>query len=217
MTPSPIGHRMLRANHQLDRSGFTLIELMVALSVASIALVAGFGALAVVEDRGMAAEEVNRAALSGATQRALLTDWLAGARYRASASAVFQGLDGADDEDLGDVLVFPTTARTPVSDISTVVGLFIDDDPETPERGLVAELSGVNLTSTARLLELVPSAGAIEIRYWPEADGAADWEDGWSARGQLPRGVQITLSPAAGDSLPPLLRLPLRVALASFR
>ena len=57
----------------------------------------------------------------------------------------------------------------------------------------------------------------MEIRYWPEADGATEWEDGWISRGGLPRGVEIILIPVAGDSLPPLLQLPLRVALASVR
>ena len=206
------------------RGGFTLIELIVGLAVASIALLAGFSALGIVQERGLHAEEVNRAALSGATQRSLLVDWLASARYQAALGtgedrqvARFQGLDAEASGLPADELVFPTTARTPVNEITTVVRLFMDTDEATPEIGLVAEMTGPGILATPRIVALAPSAGSMEIRYLPEADGTVDWVDGWIGMEAIPRGVEILLTPAAGDSLPPLLRLPIRVALPSLR
>lgn len=206
------------------RSGFTLVELLVGLTVAGVALLAGFTALAVVQDRGAAVEVSSRTALAGATQRKLLMDWLINARYEAPTGEQFEGMEGeAPDGTPQDLLLFPTTARTPLNNRSTVVGLYIDEDPETPERGLVAEMTGLTFSAAPRRMELVPSAGGMQIRYLPEAEGQAAaaggpvlWVDAWSGGG-LPRGVEITLLPVAGDTLPPLLRLPLRVALASVR
>jgi len=201
----------------MREGGFTLLELMVALAVASIALASGFATLGIVEERGSHAEEVNRTALSGATQRALLMDWLAGARFRAPSEEIFTGIEAEENNLPMDQIQFPTTARTPVNRNSTLVLLYVDIDEATPERGLVAELSDGSLAAEPTRMELAPSAGSMEIRYLPEADGTTEWVDGWVERGGLPRGVVIVLSPVVGDSLPPLLRLPLRVALPSLR
>jgi prepilin-type N-terminal cleavage/methylation domain-containing protein len=199
-----------------SQDGFTLIELIVGLAISSVAIAAGFGALGIVQDRGDAAEEVNRLALSGATQRSLLMDWLAGARFEAPTDEAFTGLDAESGGLPMDELLLPTTARTPLSNVSTVVRLYIDEDPDTPEMGLMAEMSITSLSTEPRRIAIVPSAGAMEIRYLPEADGAG-WEDGWMGRNALPRGLEITLWPAVAESLPPLLQLPIRVALPSAR
>jgi prepilin-type N-terminal cleavage/methylation domain-containing protein len=200
-----------------NQAGFTLIELIVGLAISSVAIAAGFGALGIVQDRGSVADEVNRLALSGATQRSMLMDWLASARYEAPTDEVFEGLDSESSGLPMDELLFPTTARTPLSNVSTVVRLYIDSDPETPEVGLVAEMTSTVLSTATRRMEIVPSAAAMAIRYLPEADGTEEWEDGWVARGALPRGVEITLWPGATESLPPLLQLPVLVALPSAR
>ena len=197
------------------RAGFTLVELLVALTVSGLALTAGFGALAFVQDRGEQAEAAARASVGGATQRALLMDWISSARYRAPAGEQFEGEDVIEDGVSRDKLFFPTTAATPLEGGFTNVGLFIDVDPETPETGLVAEMTGVVLGSEARFMELVPQVGAMEIRYLPNIDGEIEWTDGWTGRNELPRGIEIVLTPAPGDTLPPLLRLPIRVALGA--
>ncbi len=197
------------------RAGFTLIEVLVGLTVAALALSAGFGALVFVQDRGEQAEAVARVSVGGATQRALLMDWLSGARFRAPAGEQFEGQDLLEDGRSRDMLFFPTTAVTPLDGGFTLVGLSIDVDPETPEQGLVAEMTGVVLGSQERRMELVPQADAMEIRYLPNIAGEVEWTNGWASRGELPRGIEIILTPAAGDTLPLLLRLPIRVALGA--
>ena len=198
------------------RAGFTLVEVMVGLTVASLALLAGMSALGFVSDRSRHAEDATLAAVGGATQRALLYDWLAGARFRASTGEHFEGLPDDRGGELMDVLMFPTTARTPLDVPLSVVMLYIDVDPATPERGLVAEISGPPVTSEPQRMELVPQAGRIRIRYLSAGAGAA-WETSWVLRNELPRLVELSLEPAAGDSLPLLLRYPVRVSLAGVR
>lgn len=197
------------------RAGFTLIELLVGLTVSALALSAGFGALGFVQDQGEQAEATARASVGGATQRALLMDWLASARFRAPDNVQFDGQDLLEDGKSRDLLLFPTTAATPLEGGFTVIGLYIDDNPETPEQGLVAEMTGVVLGSPERRMELVPQADGMEIRYLPNIAGEIEWTDGWTSRGELPRGIEIVLTPAQGDTLPALLRLPIRVALGA--
>jgi prepilin-type N-terminal cleavage/methylation domain-containing protein len=198
------------------RDGFTLIELIVGMTVASIALAAGFAALAVVHDRSVEMEQHDVVAAAGASQRDLLIDWIAGARLTAVTSEPF---DGQEDEKSGvprDALLIPTTARTPLEGFTTVMGLYIDDDPETPEQGLVAEMTGVQLGAEPRRFELAHQADGMNIRYLPNVPKAV-WVDGWQEQGELPRAVEITLTPARGDTLPALLRLPIRVAIGAVR
>ncbi|MGH7467666.1 MAG: prepilin-type N-terminal cleavage/methylation domain-containing protein [Longimicrobiales bacterium] len=197
------------------REGFTLVELLVGLTVASLALAAGFATLAFVRDRGEHAEASARGAVAGATQRALLMDWLSSARFRAPAGQQFEGVDQEEDGKARDMLLFPTTAVTPLDGAYTIVGLYIDEDPETPEQGLVAELTGVVPGQAERRMQLVPQADVLHIRYLPGSPTQSDWMDGWNGQNRLPRGVEIVLEPAPGDTLPVLLRLPMRVALGA--
>jgi prepilin-type N-terminal cleavage/methylation domain-containing protein len=198
------------------RNGFTLVEVLVGLTVASLALLAGMGALGFVADRSHDAEDTTLAAVSGATQRALLVEWLAGARYRAPTGEQFEGIQDERGGALMDMLLFPTTARTPLESGTTVIALYIDVDPATPERGLVAEMTGTVFDVEPRRMELVPEAAAMQLRYLPDGGGSA-WESAWLSRNMLPRMIEITLEPASGDSLPLLLRYPIRVSLAGMR
>lgn len=195
------------------RTGFTLLEVLVGLTVASLALLAGVLALAAVQDRSGHAEEAAREAISGATQRALLVDWLGGARVRARTGEQFEGMQDDVGGRLVHRLVVPTSARTPLGVSSTVVGLYIDDDPETPERGLVAALTGSTFGAEPRRMELVPQAGEMHVRYLDAVGGVPVWDETWAGRNRLPRLVEITLVPARGEVLPLLLQYPIRVAL----
>jgi prepilin-type N-terminal cleavage/methylation domain-containing protein len=198
------------------RAGFTLIELLVCMTVAALPLAARFGALGALHDRSTAAEASDVAAIAGATQRQLLMEWVSAARMTATTGEPF---DGQDDEVQGvprDALLMPTTARTPLEGLTTVMGLYIDDDPDTPERGLVAEMTGIQVGEDVRRFEIAPQANGLQIRYLPNVP-QPEWIDGWQGQNSLPRGVEITLTPARGDTLPPLLRIPIRVALGALQ
>jgi hypothetical protein len=231
------------------------MEVIVGLTVASLALAAGFTTLAFVGERARAAERATVEALEGAAGRMLLVDWLSGARlsspYRSARFAFrfqsdraggdrgsasfserradmelianwrgdFEGLDAEENALPSDEIVFPTTAQTPLHVPSSVVRLYIDVDPVTPERGLVAELTERPL-DTPRRVELLPQVVHMEILYLPDVEGGVDdveWSTSWIARDGLPKAVEITLTAASGDSLPPLLQFPIRVPLGTLR
>jgi len=197
--------------------GFTLMEVLIGLTVAALALTAGFATLGFISDTDEPVDVASALALRGATSRNLLTEWLGEARYQVGRRGVtFQGLD---DEVYGtetDEMIFPTTARTPLGVGTTVVRLFIDLDNATPERGLVAELTELP-SDEPRLVELVPEAGSLTLRYLVPIEGTTgEWVDGWISN-RLPQAIELILAPTRNDTLPPLLRYPLLVPLEAIR
>ncbi len=200
-----------------SRAGFTLVEVLVGMTVAALALGAGFAALSFVGDRSRDAEISAKTALEGAVAREMLVDWLSGALFRASNRAgEFQGLDAEENGLDSDELYLPTTAMTPLHASTTVVRLFIDVNDTTPERGLVAELTERTQDEPMRV-ELVPQAARLDLAFLPDVPDAEEWLPSWVGQGGLPRAVELRLTAASGDSLPPLLRLPIRVALGTVR
>lgn len=195
------------------RGGFTLIEVLVGMAVAALALTAGFATLAFVRDRAVQAEASMVPAIAGATTRALLTEWVAGARLQAPGRGErFQGLDGEEQGEAADELILPTTARTPLSVGTTVVRLYVDVEDSTVERGLVAELTE-RAGDLPKRVELLPEVSGLEIRYLPNVEDASEWLPDWVDQSSLPLAVELSLSATPPDTLPALLQLPLRVAL----
>jgi prepilin-type N-terminal cleavage/methylation domain-containing protein len=199
------------------RQGFTLVEVLVGLTVAALALTAGFTALSFVSDRSEEAERATLSILENAAPRDMLRDWLTGARLQApNRAGVFDGVDGDAEGKKSDELTFPTTADTPLQVRNSVVRLYVDEDRETPERGLVAELRE-RLQDEPRRVELLPQVATLQIRYLPDVADAIEWLDSWQGQGQLPRAIEVTLTAVQGDSLPLTLRMPLRIAMGTLR
>jgi prepilin-type N-terminal cleavage/methylation domain-containing protein len=201
----------------MSRRGFTLMEVLVGLTVAALALTAGFATLGFLTESDEPVDVASALALRGATTRNLLTEWLAEARYRVGRRGeTFQGLEGEVYGTPADELIFPTTASTPLGVGTAVVHLYVDDDNDTPERGLVAALTELP-TDEPRVVELVPEAGSMEIRYLLPVEGTTgEWVDGWISN-RLPRAIRVVLGPTRRDTLPPLLRYPLLVPLEATR
>jgi hypothetical protein len=193
------------------------MEVLIGLTVAALALTAGFATLGFLSDSDGPVDVASALALRGATTRNLLIEWLGEARYRVGRrGASFQGLDNQVFSTQADELIVPTTASTPLGVGTTVVHLYIDDDGSTPERGLVAALSELP-TDEPRLVELVPEAGSLELHYLLPIEGTTgEWVDGWISN-RLPGAIEMILEPAPGDTLPPLLRYPILVALEATR
>ena len=193
------------------------MEVLIGLTVAALALTAGFATLGFISDTDKPVDVASALALRGATSRNLLTEWLGEARFRVGRRGMsFQGLDDAVYGAETDEMIFPTTASTPLGVGTTVVRLFIDLDESTPARGLVAELTELP-TDEPRIVELVPEAGSLSLRYLLPIEGTVgEWVDGWLSN-RLPQAIELVLGPSRYDSLPPLLRYPLLVPLEATR
>lgn len=199
------------------RQGFTLMEVLIGLTVAALALTAGFATLGFISDSDEPVDVASALALRGATTRNLLTEWLVEARFQAGRRGEsFQGFDAESFGTPMDSLVLPTSAGTPLGVGTTVVRLYIDEDRNTPERGLVAALTEL-MTDEPRVVELVPEAGSLDISYLVPIEGTiGEWTTFWTSN-RLPAAVRLVLGPSRYDTLPPLLRYPLLVPLGAAR
>jgi prepilin-type N-terminal cleavage/methylation domain-containing protein len=215
--------------------GFTLIEIIVGLAVGGIVILAGFTALATVQDRSQHARVATTSALEGSTARATLVEWLATAQLQSTeldvrfegqnaqmtrgglvVEARFEGMDAQEQGLESDEITFPMRAPTPLRMPITQVRLYVDNDPATAERGLVADLAG-RLGEVPKRMVLAPQAIALMIRYLPNVDGPVEWAESWVGQNQLPRAIELTLVDDPREPLPPLLRLPIRVAMATLQ
>jgi prepilin-type N-terminal cleavage/methylation domain-containing protein len=199
---------------RIGESGFTLLEVMVALTVGGIVLMAGMAALTTVQDRSEHAALATTGVREAAAVRATIIDWLSSAQASSRELSVsFEGLDAKEQDLAWDEISFPTRSMTPLRTSPTAVRFFVDIDPETPEYGLVAELVG-RPGEEPRRVELVPQAIGLDIRYLPFVDGPVEWSESWVGQTSLPMAVELTLREDPEAPLPPLLKLPIRVALA---
>lgn len=195
----------------MSRPGTTLLELIVGLVLMSAALAAGYSAFNGVADQRERAVFAMNATAREALVRRTIGDWLRGARVTVDDDGPpFVGTDGIREGRSDDEVAFLTTAPTLAGITEGYVRLFIDRDPETPERGLVAELSEWRGPRLERI-ELVPEATALDVRYLSGPPNRF-WVPSWISSSAVPVGVEIILAAAPDDPLPRLLRRPILAA-----
>ena len=194
-------------------SGFTLIELVVSLTITGAVLSAGFAAFRTVLDRRDASARVLEEITRASAERELLRSWIGAARLPQQGEPAFAGLDALDDHAPDDAITLVTSAATDLDGTETVVQLSVDRDPRTPQRGLVADLASWP-PGARRTVELDPRVTGLDLRYYSPALGDRGWLPSWVSSSILPSGVEVRLY---GDSLPPLLRLPLLIPIGAMR
>ena len=186
--------------------GFTLVEVVIALSVG--ALVTLVAHTTVNRTLDLADRSQSRLAVAQHTAgvRRQLADWLGGALVSLSdqSEIVFIGEDAAQDTTRSDRLHFTSVGVQ--SGARTEILVFVDDDPRTPEQGLVATLRSD--PASTRVMELARAVTDVEIRYLFQINRELRWFSGWSSSVELPLAVEIHLS---GKDLPRLLELPITV------
>lgn len=193
--------------------GMTLLELIVGITVTGMAVTAGMAAVAALADRRLQIETAAAETSRAAAQRAEIIAWLAGARLMADEGGPqFNGLDGMFNHLPSDEVTLLTTSPTPLGAGDIIVHLYIDRDSATREQGLVARFAKWPGGRTARL-ELDSSVAGMDIRYLSGVLGPRAWLPSWISSTLVPAAAEIRLIAATGDSLPPLLRLPILVPL----
>jgi prepilin-type N-terminal cleavage/methylation domain-containing protein len=197
----------------MTRRGMTLLELIVGLTVTGLVVTAGFAAVAMIGDRRGQIEAAMDTVAHEANGRAEIIAWVAGASLMADEGGPqFRGLDGVRETMPDDQLTFLTSSVTPLGAGGIVVGLYVDRDGATPERGLTAVFAEWRGTALKRV-ELDPRVQALDIRYLSNIQFRSGWLPSWISSTLIPTAVELRPLPARGDSLPPLLRLPILVPL----
>ncbi len=217
--------------------GLTLMELIVALTITGLALTVGYAGVSSVAD---ARSRIDRTATKVAEEHGIrrsLAAWIGGARAlvdddgprvrRESAdqdsdvsgdapsefeAPQFRGLDGAYRNFDDDELWFLTTATTPLGRGEFVVRLFVDRDDKTAYRGLVASMAEWRGTRVTQV-PVDSSVWGLDIHYHTSVLGQNQRLPSWVSSTILPAAVEVRLTGAAGDTLPPLLALPLLVTI----
>ena len=202
------------------RIGMTLIELIVALTITGFAVGSGYSAYATLADRRIVADRQADDIARTSAIRSTLASWIAGARLTIEQDdIVFRSVDGTrrslDSDTPDDDLTFFTSARTPIGNHGTVVHLFVDHD-SSGDRGLIAELSEWPGVRHMRI-QIDSTVESFDVSVLSSVLGAQSWLPSWVSATILPAGVRVTLRARAGDSLPPLLRLPITVSLENGR
>jgi len=191
--------------------------LVVSLTITGIAMTAGVGIVAAVADRRLAITTATAAVARAAAQRDAIVQWIAGARLSAGEGGPqFGGLDGVHGHTPDDQVSFLTTAATPLGTGETIARLYVDRDTLTPERGLTATFTAWRGLGAARL-ELDPNVAGMDVQYLTAIVGSGGWMPSWISSTLVPVAVAVQLLPAVGDTLPPLLRLPILVPIRGGR
>jgi prepilin-type N-terminal cleavage/methylation domain-containing protein len=196
----------------MNRAGVTLIELIVSLTITATLFAVGYSAFGTALDRREAALRSLETETRAASIRASLQGWLQGARVPPQTSRpVFSGADGFHENAQDDELVFLTSAPTPLGRGFATVRLWVDRDPDTPEIGLVAEITRWLGTDRIRM-ELAPEVEGLDVRYRSRVLRGREWHLNWISSSVMPQGLELSLTGSDEDPLHPLLAYPLRAA-----
>jgi prepilin-type N-terminal cleavage/methylation domain-containing protein len=201
----------------MNRPGMTLVEVLVGLSVAGLAISAGYGALGFLTDRTTQLRDASHEIARAAAVRRSLVQWTAGARLVADGTgAPFQGIDGRHDDLEDDMVSFYTTSSTPLEADGSIVRFFMDRDDDTPEQGLVAEFLDP-ATRHMQRIEIEPGITGLELRFLSGIAGDDRWLPSWVSTSVLPRGIEFTLHSSDPDLPDQLVAHPLRIQIGAGR
>lgn len=183
------------------RAGTTVLELVVALVVTGAIALAGSAAFRQTIDRRTQLMTRSTDTERSAAVRALVREWLS-----AGTLTWPQDTNG---------VTFTTTAVTPVGGPGVPLRLFIDNDANTPERGLTLEFRATPERAETRR-EIDADIMAMTVEYL-DAD-TRRWTNGDDASPTRPLAVRVTfpkLDAPGADADDRLRHLPLTVILSS--
>lgn len=223
----------------------TLMEVVVALAIAGVALAAGATSLGFLADQQR--NPGIRAIAAASAARTTLRAWTSQARMTTAGDAEFRGvpaghtlggtramlmtpptpslqLGGAADTNVTDgELTFVTAAPTDVATTGTWVHLFVERD-SAGAHGLVAELLPFRGRGTPVRVAIAPSATGLGIRYLGSLAGRRVWQSSWISTSVPPAAVELRVrfdTKAAHDrsdlAARSLLALPMLIPLAARR
>ena len=199
-----------------SRVGFTVLELVVALAITSVALTAGYAALGSLVDRRQTLDADVREVARIAELRTHVTELLAGSSIDDAGAQSLRGVASLRDGVEDDAITFLTRARTQLGDGPTVVRLFIARDAAGRPLGLAAEYAAWRGSAHAATV-LDSTVRGLSVQYRASVVTDGEWQQNWLQPARLPAGVRVRFVAGAGDSLPPLARAPMVIATEAAR
>lgn len=199
----------------MRRSGFTLLEVLVAVTVGGFALSIVTGAVGtLLELRERHSRLAERAARVLAL-RQQLSDWIAAAVLAQGDSDTFLGTTRNGQDGAADELALLTASPTPAGSSVSRMRLRVVAYAELPVAGLVAEFETPGELRTERV-SLDSAARTLRLQYLAGQDSIGRWTPGWISSSVLPKAVLLTITTSevglAGDILRRPLLVPIRGA-----
>jgi prepilin-type N-terminal cleavage/methylation domain-containing protein len=212
------------------RSGMTLMELVIALTILAIMATAGGVAFSTIIDRQetirTASAEVERAAALRETVRqwVLQGDILVQRgnlpRGGASSRFSFQAVNPAQQRgqpagvtaaaSTGPELTVNTNGPNPLNASNVSIRIFVDADLSTPEEGLTIEYRAAGSTQSPLMRrQLDASVGDMTLEFYDYRTNR--WLDYTQVSTIEPIAVRLTMLPAEGATLARMLQVPLTI------
>ena len=194
------------------RRGSTVLELIFGLAI--IALVASIGTttLTLIGSDHLERREAATVERDLTIRRALI-DWLEASH--ASLGGAFQVIDAKQHGRDADVLIFTTTAPTPLGTPETTVRLYVEQERRT-EKGLIAELTSWPNGPASRI-ELDSTVVGLGVRCLTSLLGGRRWVASWLSADVAPRSVELRLRYAPNAKQSAWLAMPIVVSLEGGR
>lgn len=211
-------------------AGFTLIEVVVALSVGALIALAAHSGLVTLSELSLRAEDLRSETLNAAAVRRQLRDWLRTSSLNERPSAPeFAGVPRVDATGMrNDSLAVPIWSNSQTASPTAgdaMMELFVEKVSDAPGGVLVAAFASLSgdpppaggaadpRNAGVRRVVLMPSGvEGFSVRYLLVSGTEQSWLPAWRSRHRLPDAIEVQIF---GDSLPRLLRLPLIVPLVT--
>jgi prepilin-type N-terminal cleavage/methylation domain-containing protein len=208
------------------RRGMTLMELVIGITITGLMVAAGAGAFSSIIDHRRIIRESTVETERAAALRDMIRMWIvsgrvmiqqgggprgltrgaAGANLRTAGALAMNAAAVSAAQASGDELVFTTTALNPSMLTNVRIRLYIDGDANTLETGLAMEYQP-NPQSPLLRRGIDASIGVLKVEYLDRRTGR--WFPATEAATIQPRAVRITMLAAEGDSIAPLLSVPM--------
>lgn len=193
-------------------SGSTILELLFGLAIVALVASLGTSTLTLISSDRLERREAVTFEHDAAVRRALI-EWLDGSH--ASLGGAFQVIDAKRHGRDADVLIFTTTAPTPLGTPETTVRLYVEQESHS-EQGLIAELTSWPAGPASRIA-LDSGIVGLDVRCLTSLLGSRRWVPSWLSTNVAPRGVELRLRYAPNAKQSAWLAMPIVVALEGGR
>lgn len=210
-----------------DRSGMTLMELVIAITILAILAAAGGAAFSTLIDRQETIRTANAEVERAAALRETIRQWVLqgdiliqrGNVPRGGASSRFSFVSAAQAGrqqsvsaavSTGTELTVTTNAPNPLGAGGVRIRLFVDADEATPEKGLAIEYqAGSNNAAPLQRRQLDEAVGDMILEYYDYRTNR--WVASSEAATVEPIALRLTLVPAEGVTIARMLQMPLTI------
>jgi prepilin-type N-terminal cleavage/methylation domain-containing protein len=211
----------------MNRRAMTLLEVVVALTVAGAALAAGAAVLGFLTDQQ--SRNGAQAIASAGAVRAALREWMSEARLTTEGDAEFRGVNpsGMRHDAAGqpsDEITFVTSAPTQIGTTGTIVHIYMRRAEGDSIHGLVAELRPWRQDGVPVMVSLAPDASGVRMRYLSSVYGKRTWLDRWVSTSVLPAAIDVQVqfdstrvATSVDRAAQALLSLPIAIPIGSRR